>query len=171
MLVFASSGLDALIKQLVNDALPELLARGERDSGPTARFRDFVREKIERDEKLAARLIAENVTAASPQSSTIQWYIRELTSNSLQSKDQVLQIASFFDIKSNVLTDDFDGLKKLFDARNEIIHEMDINFTATNRNRNQRTKKFAVESTNHLFAIAEKFLSEVDNLCSSISQA
>ena len=49
-----------------------------------------------------------------------------LTSQSLQSKDQLLRVGSFFDIQSNSITNDPNRLAGIFTARNQIVHEMDI---------------------------------------------
>ena len=67
--------------------------------------------------------------------------VGELTSQSLQSKDQVLRAASFFDIPSNALTPDIRLLDRIFQSRNQISHEMDVDLNQPNRNRRPRGKE------------------------------
>lgn len=51
--------------------------------------------------------------------------IDDLVSQSLQSKEQVLRAASYFDIPSATLAPNLKMLEDIFRARNEIVHEID----------------------------------------------
>ncbi len=88
--------------------------------------------------------------------------IDDLISQSLQSKDQVLRVGSFFDIRSAALAPDVRLLERIFRARNEIVHEMDVDFDQPNRNRRPRRKAEMIEHTSEVLRVANAFLSEVD---------
>ena len=55
MLVFACSGLDSMIKQLIRDALPAVIDKNE---GAEAQFRTFIEKKIGLDQKLSMEIMA-----------------------------------------------------------------------------------------------------------------
>lgn len=165
MIVFASSGLDALIKQLVKDALPAVIDKNGGDNGSAQNFASFVERSISRDAKLANRLISGSITSNNSRAWTLNWFISQLLNESLQSKDQVFQIASYFDIPTNKLTNDTKGLEEVFRIRNLIIHEMDVNLAGHNRKRNPRSRGKAVSYVNKLFEVAENFLNNVHQKC------
>lgn len=75
----------------------------------------------------------------------------------------MLRVGSFFDIQSNSITKDPNDLARIFTARNQIVHEMDIDFSPTNRNRRSRTKGKMFDDTNKIFKVSKIFLEEVDH--------
>ena len=162
MLVFASSGLDAVIKQLVADALPTVLNANNGENGAAARFTSFVEKHMRRSEKGAAEILSRSITSISPRETLIQWFQRELTSESLQSKDQVFQLASYFDIPTPAICKEIKKLEHAFSVRNQIIHELDVDLKQKNRNRAPRRKSDIVADVNILLETSEKFLHEVD---------
>ena len=76
--------------------------------------------------------------------------------------DQVLRVASYFDIPSTALATDPKLLDRIFGARNEIVHEMDVDFAQTNRNRRPRRKAVMIDHTTEVLRLANAFLIEVD---------
>ena len=54
------------------------------------------------------------------------------------------------------------ALKPIFDVRNKIIHELAINFAATNRNRNGRARNAMMKHTDKLLQIGEALVDGVD---------
>lgn len=162
-LVFASSGVDAVIKQLVQDALPVVLDATEGQNGAAANFSDYVRTALSRDPAKAAEVLARSLTAYVPRNSLIEWFQRELKANSLQSKDQIFQVASYFDIPTADLCSG-NEIKKLTDAfrmRNSMLHEMDIDFSANDDARTVRTEAAIVDAISMLVTVAARFLDEV----------
>jgi hypothetical protein len=159
MLVFASSGLDAMIKQLISDALPILL---QKNDGAIVNFQGYVEKHLLRDQKNAASLMSKSLTSSSPRTHLITWFCEQLSSDSLQSKDQVLQIGSYFDIPSAAITTNIKELEQSFRVRNKIIHEMDVDLGQPGGKRTPRKRDDIVASVNLLLEVAEKFLSEVD---------
>jgi hypothetical protein len=162
MLVFACSGLDAVIKQLIRDALPNVI---EKNEGAEQQFRGFARKKLGGDQKLSIDLIALSITSRTPREHTLKRFIDELLQDSLQSKDQIFQIAAIFDIPSNIISSDPKNLAEVFKVRNRIIHELDIDFGGTNRKRVPRRRADMMASVNLIFKTASIFLAEVERRC------
>ncbi len=160
MLTFASSGLDSMIKQLVRDALPEVVNLRE---GAHDQFQGFVERRLRRGDGPDYRFVAAVMADPNPRSRLVDGLVRDLTSSSLQSVDEVLRVGSYFDIRSPSLIPDPNSAREIFVARNQIVHEMDIDFDRPNRNRRPRRKVDMVANTQELFAMALRFLTEVDS--------
>lgn len=160
MLTFACAGLDALVKQLINDALPDVINCNE---AAELMFRRDIERRIRRGEEIDHKFLADVLTQERPRDRLIDILISDLTSQSLQSKDQLLRVGSFFDIQSNSITKNPNDLARIFTARNQIVHEMDIDFSPTNRNRCSRTKGKMFDDTNKIFKVSKIFLEEVDH--------
>ncbi|MGB3338287.1 MAG: hypothetical protein WBA73_14025 [Devosia sp.] len=160
-LVFASSGLDAMIKQLVQDALPDVLDANNGENGASENFASYVQTTIARDPAKASDILARSLTAYSSRDTLVGWFQRQLTANSLQSKDQIFQTASYFDIPTELLCKGGEqaALGEAFKIRNKIIHEMDVDF-AQNDSRTERTWSSVVDATNLLLTVASRFLTE-----------
>lgn len=162
MFVFAAGGLDSLIKQTIKDALSNLI---ELNEGANSMFESFVEKEIQDQKseelKFDSKLIAKLFTSNHPREELKARLAYNLTSNSLQSKDQILKIAAYFDVPSTSLVTDFNRLHNIFLERNKIIHEMDINFDG-DRSRNKRDLEETVSYINSLLQIGEKFIEEVD---------
>jgi len=165
MLLFASAGLDSMVKQLVRDALPTVV---KTDIGAHIEFEKFVAKKLRGksidstlntlDIKTLASLIIED----SPKEALIQRLVESLTCDSLQSVEQLLRVAAHFGITANELYRDRKKLHEVFDVRNKISHEMDIDFNQPNRNRFPRRKNDMTRYTNILLSVADNFLHAVD---------
>ncbi len=92
----------------------------------------------------------------------VELFINDLTANSLQSVDQLLSVASHFNISQSAIVSYPSKLRQVFGVRNQIIHEMDINFAHPHRNRRPRRREDLVEATNELLSVAGAFLAAVD---------
>jgi hypothetical protein len=162
-LVFASAGLDSMAKQLVRDALPMVV---DRQPGAHAMLKQHVERHILReitDDSLSA--LADVLVDLQPRNRLIGRMVFDLTSGSLQSSEEVMRVGSYFDIPSRALAADPGVLQKIFNARNQIVHEMDVDFNPVNRNRRSRTKASMTGYTDSVFQVAERLLSEVDRRC------
>ena len=160
MLLFASAGLDSLAKQLVRDALPTVL---EKSPGATKMFKTFVERRLKSGDGIDHRLLADVIGDQKPRTRLVELLIDELTSRSLQSTEELLRVGSYFDIPSNQITDDAGRLTEIFRARNQIAHEMDVDFTQLNRSRRPRANQMMTDYTNEIFGVANSFLSGVDS--------
>lgn len=160
MLIFASAGLDSMIKQLVSDALSGVI---EHNKGAEILFKQFIERRLNREEKLDNRFLAHVLGDINPREALLKSLIGELTSQSLQSVDQLLKTAAFFNIESRRICEDPNLLRQVFQMRNQISHEMDVDLNQTSGNRRPRTKEQMIEATTTLFRISENFLKEVDS--------
>jgi hypothetical protein len=159
MLVFATAGLDSMVKQLIQDALPHVI---EKNEGALAVFKQYVERRLEKNERLDRKFLADIIGDPHPRKRMLDSLIHDLSSRSLQSTDELLKCAAFFDIPSNKITDDPKSLSKIFYARNQISHELDVDFTQTNRSRRPRAKSVMTAFANEVFDAANNFLEEVD---------
>ena len=159
MLTFASSGLDAMIKQLVRDALPEVI--NLRD-GAQEGFRKFVERRLQSGSGPDYSFVAGVIADPDPRRRLVSDLVDDLTSRSLQSVEAILRVGSFFDIPSEALIPDRNAAKRIFSARNQIVHEMDIDFARSDRNRRAREYSDMEAHTQALFTVAHRFLTEVN---------
>ena len=159
MLSFTSSGLDSLVKQLIRDALPSVIAAQQ---GAQENFRSFVEKRISRQQGADGKFLALVLTHPDPRSVLFAEIVRELTSSSLQSAEELLKAASYFDIPSAAVCGNVAALKQVFHARNQIAHEMDVDFTQQNRSRRPRSRASMIASANTLFEVGRNFLQQVD---------
>jgi len=161
MLVMAAAGLDSMIKQLIRDALPRL-ARG--DETVREELEKFISRSIRGDPALAepanaAKFLARVLTADSPQGKVIEEYIRELTGGSLQSASELNRVAAALGVQALRL--DQNALREIFDVRNKIIHELDINLAGDRRRRHDRGVHDMTRFTTTLITTAERVLEAV----------
>jgi hypothetical protein len=159
MLVFASAGLDSMVKQLVRDALPSTI---ECDEGATEMFKEHIERRLSMEERVSRKFLANILGDTNPRRCLTEQLLADLTAESLQSAEQLLKVASYFNIPSKQISQTPNTLKDVFKVRNEIGHEMDIDFSQSNRSRRPRAKEKMVTYTNELFRVAAAFLSEVD---------
>lgn len=165
MLVFACAGLDSMIKQIVQDALPLVI---ERDSSAREQLVRYAESRIGHrdgtsgDLVLDHRLLTRLLLAPSPQAGFIQQLVQELTADSLQSKTEIMKVSAFFGLEPKLVCPDPHALDATFKVRNRIIHEMDVNLTGRTRKRTSRTLKEMQTSTKLILDVGAAFLREVD---------
>ena len=156
MLTLASSGLDAMIKQLVRDALPEVI---DLRPGAQEQFRRFVERRLKRDGAPDYSFVADVIATREPRSRLTDEMVGRLTDRSLQSVEEILRVGSYFDIPSKDLIPDPDAVREVFAKRNQIVHEMD--FDSATGDRRQRQSRDMRADTQELFTIADRFLTKV----------
>lgn len=146
MLLFSCSGLDATLKQLVRDGLERVISR---DVGAQRQFAKYIERRLKRgagDEaersqlgqlNLDYALLAGFLASPDPRIESIRSLTVSLTSDSLQSRDQLLKVAAHFALtRDDILAAD-EVTKEAFEARNQVAHEMDIDFRAEQRRRDR----------------------------------
>jgi len=165
MLVSAASGLDAMTKQLIRDALPKVI---EIDKEALTELEKFVSRKLRDEiddigisEKIS--FLARVLTAPSTQSQIIEDYINYLTKGSLQSSEELLRVAKAFGLSPKEVVIDHAKLRPIFEARNKIIHELDINLNVPRRKRNLRAQSTMKDYTEALIKVGESILRVADN--------
>jgi len=165
MLLFTSAGLDSTVKQLVRDTLPIIVGH---DIGAHREFEKFVVRELRSNsvdstlDTLDVKTLASLIVEDSPKDALVRGLVGSITSNSLQSVDQLLRVAAHFGIPASELYRNLDDLREVFDVRNKISHEMDIDFSQSNRSRFPRRKKDMIGYTNILLDVAISFLYIVD---------
>lgn len=178
MLVFACSGLDAVVKQLLHDSLAAVI---DCDIGAEKEFEKFVERRFKKtnlsDDKekgatggsIDAAMLASAIVSKSPRAFLIEMLHRNLTGDSLQSLDQLLRVASHFAITRDQVISSTPNAKDGFRVRNEIIHEMDVDLSAKGagkRRRRQRTYEDMKKYSETMLSISAKFINAVsEKLC------
>jgi hypothetical protein len=162
MLVMAAAGLDSMLKQLIRDAMPALVKSSD---SVREGLEKFVTRSIRGDEATlvspsAAKFLGRVLAAEAPQAQVIEEYVRDLTGGSLQSASELARTVEALGLSSAII--DMKCCKEIFDVRNKIIHELDINLEGHRRKRNVRSLNQMIEHTNALLEIGEKVLAEVD---------
>ncbi len=158
MLTFTSSGLDSMVKQLVADCLPLVI---KTDEGAAKMFRAFVETKISTKDGIDSKFLSQVLADDAPKNVMLEALVDHLRASSLQSKNELLKVAAYFNIPSAELCSDLKLLQDIFEARNQIAHEMDIDFTQSNRSRRPRAKQKMIDYVNELFRIANVYLEKV----------
>jgi hypothetical protein len=160
MLAFACAGLDSMSKQLVRDVLPELV---DRDEGAAAMFFQRTKKALYKDNVLNVELLLRSIMTAAPRNILMSDLVSELTSGCLQSVDELFRVAAYFNIASKDLAANPNDLKRIFHVRNQIAHEMDMDFTQRNRSRRPRARDVMIDDVNVIFSVAKVFLEKTDN--------
>jgi hypothetical protein len=158
-LLLAAAGIDSMVKQLVHDALPSVIASKE---GARARLEDFVDRRLRREDQSGMKLIAAALASNSSRASVVDALSRELRSSSLQSVEELSKAVAFFDIPTTDVIEDVPRLAEVFQARNQIAHEMDVDFLQEAGHRIPRDRDLVVGYVNLIFSTARAILTEVD---------
>jgi hypothetical protein len=135
--VFTGAGLDATLKQVIRDALPQLL---ETSVQAHEKFETFAADRLGTGEIADTKIIARYLTSENPRERLIEDYIYELTGSSLQSAEEVQKVAGALGIDDAVLRRRIGGLRTLFMARNEISHQLDLQQLERPGDRTRRTR-------------------------------
>ena len=163
-LVFAAAGLDSALKQLIRDTLPDLVR-----ADPKVRegLETFVERRIRGDsadgETTSGRkFLARILTSENQLDQLVEEYIVHLTGSSLQSAGELIRASEALALPMSDVGIDKAKLRPIFDCRNKIIHELDINLDAPTRNRESRSRTAMVRDANALLEVGERILSAVD---------
>lgn len=160
IILFSCSGVDAIVKQLINDALEEVIAINE---GAFNEFKNFTESKILSKDRVNSKLLSELFTSNNPQKVLMKLLKKELTQNSLQSADELFKVASFFNIETNKLEPSPKELKEIFKVRNQITHELDVDMESDEFVMRKREIELVKKYSNHLLNLSEKFILLVEN--------
>ncbi len=160
MVVSAASGLDAMLKQLIRDALPHLLDNFDECA---TKLQGYVESRLKGDAEIenspkVGKFLSTVLIAESPRKQLIEEYLDFLTRGSLQSSGELEKAVLALGLDAKKIGIDHKVLKPIFDMRNKIIHELDVNLDAPKRNRNVRKEETMRESTDRLLQIAAKIL-------------
>ena len=122
MLVFSAATLDSVVKQVLKDQIPDI---GKLPAQAQDEFRKYIARHLSRGPQVNLDALATSLAGAEPRSYFVEEYVAELTGDSLQSKSQLMRAAAAIGIDLGLQKADHEQLDKLFEARNQIIHELD----------------------------------------------
>jgi hypothetical protein len=157
MLVFACAGFDSCLKRLLEDALQAVI---NADPKAEETFTDTVKRKLP-DIERSRDLLAKVLTAKNPREQLVREVLADLLGQSLQSVSQYSRVLAAFNVQMPDKKK-LASLKEAFEARNYIIHEMDIDFSKEKRSRRQRNEDVMTEMTKTVLATASELLVAVD---------
>jgi len=163
MLVMTGAGLDAMLKQIAHDALRDVLAKSVKAQKEFSQF--AVREMSSEGEELQLKTIAEYLVSDSPRERLLKRWEEEITSRSMQSVEQIMTVAGYLGVEKprEVLTTNTKKIQDAFDVRNQIAHEMDIDFSHPVRKRRPRRREHMVDHVNALVSVCADILSHMDS--------
>ena len=134
--VFGGAGADATLKALIKTALHSLL---NTDDAVQRKFTKFVESALVGAGGHTTSLLAECLSQPlGPYSKLVERYIQYLTGGSLQSATEVDNVCGALGISDTDLrkrTREGGTLDKMFKARNQMIHELDIDDSRRKRTR------------------------------------
>lgn len=161
--VFTGAGLDATLKQLVRDVLPQLL---KSSSLAHDKFESFAADRMGTGEIADAKMIARYLTSSDPRGRLIEDYIYDLTGSSLQSAEEVQLAAGALGVEDPVLRKRISGLRPLFVMRNEISHELDLLRPEKQGDRSRRTRSMpkTIEQCHEGFEVGQLIINAVCDL-------
>src|SRR6266567_3287831 len=124
-LVLAGSGLDAVVKRLARDALPQLLAVGSTQVAADKVFKTHVSAQIR--DKTPSTSWTQAILDLDPRQAMIRLYVDECTRGSLQNEKDLRAMRAALGISDKTITDhQIAGLAPFLTARNQVAHDLDI---------------------------------------------
>lgn len=163
MVVAAASGLDAALKQLIQESIPSLIIVSD---SVREEFEKFARRHLQAEDIDAAvvspKILARILTSSNPQKRLIEDYVFDATGESLQSADQLLRVCKKLGVDSGKAIGNVQELKEVFAARNQMIHELDIALDSSNRKRRNRSQPKMQNYAERLLGVTRAIIADVD---------
>jgi len=154
-IVFAGAGLDSVLKQLVRDSLDALLVR---HPGTRTSLSRYVVKTVKDEPKKATRILASSSADAQLRTE----YVEDLTKGSLQSEKDLQAVRDALGIDpTGPFTDPaLNGLGPFFHARNQIVHELDLQMRRApgDTTRRVRTMKPSRDLANEAIEMSAAFV-------------
>lgn len=161
MLVMSAAGLDAILKQIIRDAIADL---AKFDVKVIEGLEKFVVRKLKDDldnnaGKRSREFMARILIAESMRDKILEEYIYDLTAGSLQSVAELTKVGNALGVTDVAVPSD---LQDIFKIRNQIIHELDIDFNHRSRNRRPRSRPQMVHNANVILKVSEDILASIN---------
>ncbi|MGJ3507688.1 hypothetical protein [Enemella sp. A6] len=163
-LILAGAGLDAVIRRLARDALPNLLAVGSPQTAAHRAFKEQIRGEVR--DKSPSDSWTRAILADDPRQAMIDVYVRERTQGSLQSEKDLKRIRQALGITDTVIPDDrIAELRPFLTARNQVAHDLDIKDPGdeTWGPRYSRTVTTVVKQCNLALSLSDSFVVAVSD--------
>ena len=163
MLTFAAAGLDSLLKRLIRDTIRLLASHDEKVQEELEKFtlRKLKGESDDSDVPSGFKFLSKIISSQDLNETLIDEYITELTGSSLQSDKQLFKACNALGLEPNRVGLDRQDLKDIFKARNQIIHELDIQLMS-GQGRRTRRRDTMLEYSEGLIEIGKFFIEEVE---------
>ena len=159
MLLFTCSGLDSMLKHLISDAL---LGAINNDENVLGKFKKRAATRIMKAGSVDANKIVELLMSDEVIKKMLDDDIADLTGSSLQSVNELMKAASYFELDDSFLKSRKEQLRDVFEARNQITHELDIDFEQPSSNRRARSRDVMADHSKLVFEVAGEFISKVE---------
>ena len=108
------------------------------------------------------RRIAKVLLAESPRAGVVELLVDDLTAGSLQSASELYRVAGYLGLEKGQFGVADSDLREVFECRNRLIHELDIDFSQPNRNRFPRRREDMVKYAWALLTVSKTILAGVD---------
>lgn len=121
-IVFTAAGVDASLRTLLRYSLPTLLAV----EGPAhgAFIGHFHNERLRGE---LSKPTKDAIVALDPRTALIELYVTDLTGPSIGGAEDLIKVRKALGLTSDQLTDDvLKHHQPFFDARHEVVHELDL---------------------------------------------
>lgn len=170
-LIFACAGLDSFIKQVIRDAFENLVDVHDKAAIALQKYTERRLGKLaSTDAAIDAatfdpKALASILMHKSPREGLVHLLIDDVTSNSIQSHEEIMKAVNYLGIDPTRLSINPEEIRGIFNARNRIIHEMDIDFDAWKKRRQHKIKETEIRYK-RILTLGANILKEVDELLS-----
>ena len=158
MISFACTTIDSVGKQLARDCLQEVI---DRDEGAQATFEKYISREINKEPH---RILSRALSKTDYRGELIKAFTESIEGVSLQSFSQISELCARFGIPTDSVLNQEDA-KRIFDTRQKIVHEMDIE-TLTTPTGNIAQRRARAES--ELKELTEKILDSTQKLIQTV---
>ena len=162
MLVMAGATLDSSIKRVIESSYQTLMRTGDKSKEYARKY--VIRKIVKNLDKEGADHLAEVLLSDRPADIITKHIIDDSTGESLQSMSKIYEVSDMLGVAlkgHEKFTED--DLRDAFDARNEIVHEMDAQLKKKGWHRRRRKKDDIFRYSRLLLDVTEMFLHSVDS--------
>lgn len=139
-IVFTAAGIDACLRTLLRDALATLLQDGT-GSAHSAFTKHFMDNRLKGDLTQATK---KAIVGIDPRTALIDLYVQDLTGSSIQGWKDLARCRDGLGIPGSKLGDcDLQAHQDFFDARHEVVHELDLTDPSGKGTRGRRHRDIA----------------------------
>ncbi|MFC8570821.1 hypothetical protein ACFUIW_34195 [Streptomyces sp. NPDC057245] len=139
-IVFTAAGIDACLRTLLRDSLPTLLSTAGDAHG--AFVAHFMANRLGSDMTKATK---QAVVDIDPRTALIDLYVQDLTGSSIQGGTDLVRCRNALGLKQEPALEDaiLKGHQPFFNARHEVVHELDLIDPAGRGSRGRRHRDLA----------------------------
>lgn len=123
--VLAGAGMEAVIKRLVNDALPGILAEPHRHPEAVGKYKEHVRQHLQ--DRKTPNTWLQAILSDDPRPQMVRLYVNQLISGSIQSESDLRGVRDALGLTVSQVPDEaITRLKGFLTARNQVAHDLDL---------------------------------------------